>query len=149
MPSIWLGIEVRVSTPPGSGGLRREDAAAAAEWIKAFPVRDLVKQRPLSSARSPMSMPSPRCSPSLVWARSKLGTARYRPSANAAFRHSPSFKSSDTALATWLRLGELEAERQDCAEYDERRFRQATREIRSLTREPVRRGIATDRETVQ
>ena len=57
--------------------------------------------------------------------------------ANVVYRHSPSFTSNEAALATWLRLGELEAERQDCSEYNEGRFKQAARKIRSLTREPV------------
>ena len=54
-----------------------------------------------------------------------------------AYRHSPSFKSNEAALATWLRLGEIEAERQDCAEYSKNRFKHAVRNIRGLTREPV------------
>ena len=54
-----------------------------------------------------------------------------------AYRHSPSFKSDPAALATWLRLGELEAEQQACTDYNEAQFRRVLREIRGLTQAPV------------
>ena len=44
--------------------------------------------------------------------------------ANVAYRHSPSFESDESALATWLRLAELDAERQRCADYRESGFKQ-------------------------
>ena len=58
-------------------------------------------------------------------------------SANVAYRHSPSFESSETALATWLRLGEIEAEETQCADYNETTFRQALRRVRQLTSTPT------------
>ena len=69
-------------------------------------------------------------------------TARYG-LANVAYRHSPCFESDEAALATWLRLGETEADRQPCADYDEGRFRRATREIRGLTRMPIGEALAS------
>ena len=44
---------------------------------------------------------------------------------NVTYRHSPRFQSDKTALATWLRLGELEAEQQECADYNGTQFKQA------------------------
>ena len=136
--SIWLGIEAEYRLHRAREA-EAEDAAAAAEWINAFPVRDLVKRGFIERPKSDVDAVSALLAFFRVGSI-KAWSARYD-RAHAAFRHSPSFKSSDTALATWLRLGELEAERQDCAEYDERRFRQATREIRSLTREPVEEAL--------
>ncbi len=40
-------------------------------------------------------------------------------------------------MATWIRLGEIAAGRQECAVCNEARFRRALREIRGLTREPA------------
>ena len=60
---------------------------------------------------------------------------------NVAYRHSPSFKSDPAALATWLRLGELEAEQQACTDYNEAKFRRALRKIRELTQAPVEGAI--------
>ena len=136
--SIWLRIESDYRLHRAREA-EAEDPAAAVEWVKAFPVRDLVKQGFIVRQKSDVDAVS------ALLAFFRVGSidawsARYG-RANAAYRHSPSFKSSDAALATWLRLGELEAERQDCAEYNESRFRHATREIRGLTREPVEEAL--------
>ena len=40
-------------------------------------------------------------------------------------------------MATWLRLGELKAEQQECTDYNEAQFRRVLREIRGLTQAPV------------
>jgi HTH-type transcriptional regulator/antitoxin HigA len=50
-----------------------------------------------------------------------------------AFRKSPTFKGSDGAMATWLRLGEVEAQRIECTRFDKAAFRAALDEIRKLT----------------
>lgn len=62
--------------------------------------------------------------------------ARYG-SMQVAFRQSPGVASENTALATWLRLGEIVAEKTECDAYDARRFRTALRAIRGLSRELV------------
>lgn len=132
--SIWLGIESEYRLHRAREA-EAQNATASAEWVKAFPVQELVKrgcfQRPGSDIDAV----------SKLLAFFRVGsvdawTARYG-LANVAYRHSPKFKSNEAALATWLRLGEIEAERQECTEYNESRFRHAVRTIRSLTREPV------------
>ena len=132
--SIWLGIEsdYRLHRAREAEAQR---AAASAEWARAFPVRDLVKrgcfQRPDSDVDAVTKLLTFFGVGSIdAW------TARYG-LANVAYRHSQSFESNEAALATWLRLGQVEAERQECAEYGESRFKQAVRAIRGLTREPV------------
>ena len=52
---------------------------------------------------------------------------------NVAFRHSPSYGSDRFALATWLRLGEIEAEGIATQPYDKASFLKALAEIRRLT----------------
>lgn len=136
--SIWLGIESDYQLHRAREA-EAENAAASAAWAKTFPIGELVKQgcfeRPESDADAV----------SKLLAFFRVGsidawTARYG-RANVAYRHSPNFKSSEVALATWLRLGEIEAERQDCAEYNESRFKHAVRDIRSLTRESVEEAL--------
>ena len=61
---------------------------------------------------------------------------------NAAYRHSPSFKSDEVALATWLRLGEIQADEQECSEYNETEFKRALREIRHCTRAPIEESVS-------
>ena len=60
---------------------------------------------------------------------------------NFTWRHSPSYKSSEAALTAWLRLGEFEAERQHCENYYESKFKQATDDIRKLTRKPIEMAL--------
>ena len=132
--SIWLGIESEFRLHRAREAEAR-NAAASAEWVKAFPVRDLVKRGCFQRPKSDIDAVSK------LLAFFRVGsvdawTARYG-LANVAYRHSPKFKSDEAALATWLRLGEIEAEGQECAEYNESRFKHAVRTIRGLTRAPV------------
>ncbi len=131
--SIWLNIETDYRLYKAREAEARE-AVEDAAWLKKFPVNELVKREVI---RKPVSE---------VDAMSKLLTffgigsvkawnMKYE-SANVVYRHSQSFKSDQATLATWLRLGELEAERQECAEFSEARFKHALREIRRLTRAP-------------
>ena len=50
-----------------------------------------------------------------------------------AFRRSPCFEMKPEAMATWLRLGELEAQQIDCGPFDRAKFLSALNEIRKLT----------------
>jgi len=50
-----------------------------------------------------------------------------------AFRKSPTFKGKDGAMATWLRLGELQAQKVQCKPFDKATFRTALDKIRKLT----------------
>ncbi len=134
---IWLGIESDYRLHMAR---QAEYAAAPAEWAKAFPVRELVKRGCLERPESEADAVSK------LLAFFRVGsvdawTARHG-RANVAYRHSPSFKSNEAALATWRRLGEIEAERQECADYNASRFRRAVRQIRGLTREPVEEALS-------
>ena len=60
---------------------------------------------------------------------------------SVSYRHSPGFESDEYALATWRRLGELEAERQTCADFNAARFKRSLADIRTLTREPFQEAI--------
>ena len=51
-----------------------------------------------------------------------------------AYRKTRAFESDKFALAAWLRLGEIEASRAECAPYEHERFLDALDEIRPLTR---------------
>ncbi|EPF17141.1 Plasmid maintenance system antidote protein [Microcystis aeruginosa SPC777] len=49
------------------------------------------------------------------------------------FRKSQAFDSDRGAITAWLRQGEIEASKINCADYNELKFRDALRQIRSLT----------------
>lgn len=138
---IWLGIEsdyrlhrAREAEAP---------AAEAVEWAKAFPIRELAKRgcvgRPESEADWVSTLLRFFGVGSIDAWRAKYDRS------SAAYRHSPSFQSDPAVLATWLRLGELAAETQQCADYDKGAFRRAAKEIRVLTREPIAEAVESAR----
>lgn len=54
------------------------------------------------------------------------------------FRQSAAFQADPGAVAAWLRKGQVDAQRLECAPFDATCFRDALRQIRSLTLEPPR-----------
>ncbi|MDE2998374.1 MAG: HigA family addiction module antitoxin [Gemmatimonadota bacterium] len=130
---IWLGIEKNYQLHQIREA-EASEAEALAEWAKSFPLIELAKRgaiRTRSASREAYSelMAFFRVASIDAW-HVKYGTA------NIAYRHSPSFKSDENSLATWLRLAEIDAEGQKCNEYDRSAFLGALRRIRRLTRAP-------------
>ena len=125
----WHGV--RLSTSTGSVKLRNRRAGELAEWSKAFPVSELVKRgiidRPSSSADRVSRLLS------FFGVASVEAWQKRQNAVRVAYRHSPSFKSDEFALATWLRLGELEAEKMECEAYNEAEFKRSLTRIRKLT----------------
>ena len=130
---IWLGIEADYRLH-----LQRQEEAQEAEnqqaWAKSFPVSELVK-------RGVMSKPASKAEKvGAVLRFFGVGSidaweATYGENllSNVAFRHSPSYGSDRFALATWLRLGEIEAEGIATQPYEKASFLKALAEIRRLT----------------
>lgn len=135
---LWLSIEsgYQLHRAREADAARAKDAIA---WSKTFPINDLVKRRCFPKPVNPVDAVSKLLAffgvGSLDAWNSQYGLAK------VAYRHSPSFKSNEVALATWLRLGELDAEQQECADYSETQFKLALKQIRALTREPVEQAI--------
>ena len=136
---IWLGIEKKYQLHLA----RKAESAAATRstaWLKRFPIAELAKRgvirKPDSDADAMSSILSFFGVASVEAWNTRYGLA------NAAYRHSPGFRSDEAVLATWLRLGEIEAKQQVCAEYDKGRFRQALHEIRNLTSKLFKEALA-------
>lgn len=128
---IWLGIEADWSLYQ----TRLKDAQEAkdnAEWVAAFPVKELVKRGCFPAPKGPAETLSALLSFFAVGSV-KAWCGRYENPA-VAWRHSQAFESHHSALATWLRLGERVAEQQDCVEYKATQFKKSLRQIRNLTR---------------
>ena len=128
--NIWLGIEKRYRLHLLREAEARE-AEASAAWARSFPVKELVKRgaiRKLSSAGATVTelLAFFGVASVEVW-QSKYGTA------NVAYRHSPSFKSDESALTSWLRLAEIEAQTQTSVDYNKAAFRVALKGMRRLT----------------
>ena len=132
--SFWLSMES--SYRQKLAELARAKAMSGfAEWAKAFPLRELVKRgviaKPLSDGDAVAQMLDFFGVASVAEWQGRHDTAQ------VAYRHSPTFASSERNLAAWLRLGELEAEWQQCAKYDKEEFLGALSEIRLLTGTPT------------
>ena len=137
--SIWLGIEADYRLH-----LARQDESRQLEqlvaWAKEFPVKELFN-------RSKISKPLSNCDTvNAVLSFFGVGSVDAWQSkysiTSVAYRHSPSFQSNPTALAAWLRLGEIEAEQTECAQYSVAAFRQSLTQIRTLTAEATGRNLA-------
>ena len=103
------------------------ELSSALEWAKSFPLAELRKRGFVSSATGAevvsdllhfFGIANPK-----VWSDPV-----------AAYRKSSRFESDEKALATWLRVGELEAAEIDCEPFDGDRFHRALDEVRGLTR---------------
>ena len=130
---IWLGIEADYRLHLQ----RQEEAQEAANqqaWAKNFPVSELVKRgvmsKPVSKAERVGAVLRFFGVGSIDAWEATYGEKLL---SNAAFRHSPSFRSNPNALVTWLRLGEIEAEGMGTQPYDKPTFLKALAEIRGLT----------------
>ena len=130
---IWLGIETdyRLHKEREVEALK---AAESVSWGKSFPINELVKrgifEKPQSDADKVQSILA-------FFGVASVDTWRTRQeSISVAYRHSPSFRSDEFALATWLRLGELEAAEVQCPNYNASKFRRALSRIRNMTAEP-------------
>lgn len=130
---IWLGIEARYRLHQAREAEAKETQENVV-WVKTFPVRELVKRGKIEKPVSDSDAVSKLLT---FFAVASVDTwlGKYE-RMSVAYRHSPSFDSDQAALATWLRLGELQAEQQECPDYNETRFRRALKTIRGLTQAP-------------
>ena len=137
---IWLGVEAAYRLRQArEAELRTNCTAEAVSWARGLPIDDLARRGVIDRPSSPAD-----AVPLLL---SFFGVAsvaawhvKYR-MPSVAYRHSPSFESNRQALATWLRLGEVESERQQLADYNRARFMRSLKEIRGLTASPIGEGL--------
>ena len=129
--SIWLGIEsdYRLLLARQSEAERSNEVA---EWVKEFPVRELVKR---STFAKPSSLSETVSALLGFFGVGSIEAWQSKYNATAvAYRHSPSFQSNPKSLATWLRLAEFEAEHAEMPDYNEPKFKSALNSIRGITR---------------
>ena len=139
---IWLGIEADYQLHRARAA-EAEKAGQDVAWCRSFPVKDLIElgaiEKPASNADTVNKLLAFFGVASVDAWQGRYG------SANVAYRHSPSFQSSEQALATWLRVGEIAAEQQECAVYNETQFKGALKQIRQLTTEPIKVALPKTR----
>lgn len=143
--SVWLGMEAEYRLH-----LARLDEirslTARASWAKAFPLREIEQRGHMETAKD--NVDSVRQLLKFFGAGSvDACQQRFDEMLSVAYRHSPSFQSNKNALLAWLRIGEIKAEKIQCAEFDRTKFIDALKHIRSCTRKSIEHflPIVTDR----
>lgn len=108
-------------------------------WLERLPIKELMAQGVVAKARL-----VEKNKPALAEACLRFfGVASpeewegiYVADLKAQYRRSRAEQSDLAAIATWLRLGEKQAEGWDAAKYDRARFKKALGQIRHLTTQP-------------
>lgn len=112
----------------------RQRLEADLDWLKTIPTRELIKRRLIEEQPDKPSLLQAvlryfGVSNSEAWNNLWLRPA-------TAFRKSRCFETKPGPTATWLRLGELEAQKISTKPYNRNAFKAALEEIRKLTVEP-------------
>ena len=133
-PGIWLRMESNYRLRLAQQ-IEAANSAESANWAKGFPVKGLVARgvmdNPTSAEDTVAKLLGFFGVGSVEAWRVKYSTSQI------SYRHSPAFESDEATLATWLRLGEIEAEKTVCSDYNEAKFRQSLRQIRVGTVTPT------------
>ncbi len=101
------------------------------EWLKAIPTRELIARSAIPDTADKVEL--------LEAVLAFFGVASVEAWKQGwsmpqfAFRKSLAFEGKDGTMATWLRLGELEAQKVECKPFDKAAFRAALDKIRALT----------------
>jgi addiction module HigA family antidote len=103
-------------------------------WLKKIPVAALIKNGWIKKHNDEVQQ--------LREVLSYFGVAtpaswedRWMGDAQVAFRKSKSFKSDPGSVSSWLRMGEIVAQKTKCQPYDANKFKEALNTIRALTKE--------------
>jgi len=105
------------------------------EWTSRFPLQALAKRGWIPSPCSKQE--KARALLEFFGVSSPQAWEKQYEQLIVAYRKSPAFKSSREAVASWLRIGNLEAAEASTEPFDKTRFRDALAEIRGLTRLPA------------
>jgi len=127
---FWLNLERNYQ----EWQAREEDRKALEPhlpWMEQFPVREMARQGWIEPVEDPVRQ--------LIELLRFFGIAspiHWEPlyaGGNIAYRQSAAFNADPGVVSAWLRKGEIDAQRMECAPYDSTRFRDALSEVRSLT----------------
>jgi addiction module HigA family antidote len=128
---FWMNRETRYRESVARLS-RKEALHYGAEWARRFPFVQMAKL-----GWVPATPPSERVDALLRFfgVASPEAWAGIWHKRDVAFRRSLKRQGKETAVAAWLRQGEILAARCDCARFDAAQFRKVLDEARSLTRE--------------
>ena len=132
--SFWNSLETKYQQALAKKR-ERQTLSGFVSWLDELPIKDLISRGWLhptpdqadlvSQALAFFGVTEPN-----VWRQLWL-------SPKASFHRSQAFKASPGAIAAWLRIGELEAQKIRCASFDRSTFKHELETLRSLTKAPL------------
>jgi len=127
---FWSALETKYREHLARLDSRRE-LEAGLDWLKSIPVKELVKRGAIPEIEEPVSILENVLQMFGVASVSAWNTGWSKP--EFAFRKSSHHPQKDGALATWLRLGEIDAAQRECRPFEAKIFRANLERIRPLT----------------
>ena len=124
---IWIGMEEDFRDKLAEFC----DNAELGQWARQFPVRELVKRGVISERSLGAERMARMMSFYNFWSLEEWED-RYGPEI-VTYRNSPDFDNNRQAVAAWLRLGEIQAERTESPKYGKAKFRKSLSSMRELT----------------
>jgi len=112
----------------------RERLKSDLEWLRTIPTKELIARGVIEDPNDKVTLLHAVLRFFGVGSPAQWREVWMRPA--GAFRMSAKFKRDPGAVASWLRLGELQAQKVPTKVYDKVRFRRGLDEIRKLTVEP-------------
>jgi HTH-type transcriptional regulator / antitoxin HigA len=104
------------------------------EWLQSFPVREMIKRGWIGDKKDKLD--KFKAVLSFFGMASPEQWDKYWSSRALAYRKSTAVSTNKAALITWLRQGELLAEKVECKSYSASKFKKALETIKTLTNEP-------------
>ncbi|MDQ0851353.1 HTH-type transcriptional regulator/antitoxin HigA [Arthrobacter sp. B3I9] len=101
------------------------------DWLKTLPLAELAKRKRIQSASYSIDTLREVCNFFGVADKASWEALWERPT---AYRRSKAFSSDPTAVAAWLRIGEVEAMKISCSPFDKAKLLSSLEDLRSLTR---------------
>ncbi|WP_375467641.1 helix-turn-helix domain-containing protein [uncultured Nostoc sp.] len=136
--AFWLNREAQYRA--GLARLEEENRLKGwTSWLDQLPVKDLMNQGVIPKCRL-IAKNKPGLVKKLLQffgVASPSDWQNYYAGMEVAFRRTREEQSDVGAISTWLRLGEIRAEKLDCPKYSKPKFEKAVREIRTLTVLPL------------
>lgn len=127
---FWNNLEANYQSRLARRRERRGLRADVA-WLSTIPVKELIQRGAIVGSDDQITLVEQVFAFFGVASRAAWKDLWLSP--QAAFRQSQAFKADPGAVATWLRLGELQASAIDCATFDRAAFREALSRLRTLT----------------
>jgi HTH-type transcriptional regulator / antitoxin HigA len=130
---LWNSLEINYREQLAKLEEKRQLESDLA-WMEKFPIPELIKRGKIESHLEPVLQL--RALLSFFGVANVDAWKNVWQSPQVAYRKSAAFKGKPGAIATWIRLGELEAHRIQCKPFDRDTFKAGLDEIRRLTVEP-------------